>query len=101
MGPIVRQSVHHAVSPALRDLPTINESQLTVGGQEEAEPVRRIPWSPSVQAPMRAESVLQTTAAGPSPKDASSGKLTLVGSGRAENELNLWRGAPRKNRGIV
>ena len=100
IGPIVRQSVHHAVSPALRDLPTINESQLTVGGQEEAEPVRRIPWSPSVQAPMRAESVLQTTAAAPSPEVAISVNQNFEGLGNAQNNFTV-RGAPPDTNGAV
>lgn len=43
-----RTSVHNDVSPAVRDLPTIDPTGIT--GQREAEPVPRLPLPPRLQS---------------------------------------------------
>lgn len=57
----VRQNVHHDVSPAVRDLPTINAH--TFRPRHEAEPARRIPMPQNLKAASEPDSVLQRTVA--------------------------------------
>src|SRR5258708_7793696 len=99
IGPIVRQSVHHDVSPALRDLPTISQSQANTGEIQEAEPVRRIPWSPSIKSPLRAEAVLQSAAA-PSPEAAITVSNNFEGLGDRQYTFSVT-GAPPHTNGAV
>jgi hypothetical protein len=50
VGPLVFQDVHHDVSPAVRDMPTINAAgnAATAHIKHEAEPARRIPLPPGI-----------------------------------------------------
>ncbi len=50
VGPMVFQDVHHDVSPAVRDMPTINSAgnAATANIKHEAEPARRIPLPPGM-----------------------------------------------------
>src|SRR5258707_227958 len=50
VGPLVFQDVHHDVSPAVRDMPTINAAgnAATAHIKHEAEPARRIPLPPGM-----------------------------------------------------
>ncbi len=50
VGPLVFQDVHHDVSPAVRDMPTINApgNAATAHIKHEAEPARRIPLPPGM-----------------------------------------------------
>ncbi|HEV7522733.1 MAG TPA: hypothetical protein VGP89_16640 [Candidatus Angelobacter sp.] len=53
VGPLVFQDVHHDVSPAVRDMPTINAAgnAATAHIKHEAEPARRIPLPPGMGGP--------------------------------------------------
>ena len=57
----VRQNVHHDVSPAVRDLPTITSH--TLRPPHEAEPARRIPMPANLKAASEPDTVLQRTVA--------------------------------------
>jgi hypothetical protein len=60
---IVRGSLHNDVSPAVRDLPTID--QTTFGnGPREAEPARRIPLPPGLKPASEPDPVWQRTTSG-------------------------------------
>src|ERR1051326_3228791 len=50
VGPLVFQDVHHDVSPAVRDMPTINAAGNAANAhiKHEAEPARRIPLPPGM-----------------------------------------------------
>jgi hypothetical protein len=52
VGPLVFQDVHHDVSPAVRDMPTINAAGNAANAhiKHEAEPARRIPLPPGMGA---------------------------------------------------
>src|SRR5258708_4308993 len=100
IGPIVRQSLHHDVSPALRDLPATSQSQLNTVEAQEAEPVRRIPWSPILKTPLQADSVLQSTAAAPSPEVAISVNNNFEGLGDQQYTFTV-RGAPPDTNGAA
>ncbi len=56
----VRHSVHHDVSPAVRDLPTVTSN--TFRPRHEAEPARRIPMPQNLKPASEPDSVLQRTA---------------------------------------
>src|SRR5258708_17295338 len=98
IGPIVRQSLHHDVSAALRDLPAISQSQLNAVETQEAEPVRRIPWSPILKTPLQADSVLQSTAAAPSPEVAISVNNNFEGLVDHHNTFTATGAPPDTNR---
>src|SRR5260221_5460336 len=89
VGPIVRQSVHHDVSPALRDLPTVKQSQLNAGAKQEAEPVRSIPLPPGLKAPWEPDSVVQSAAASPSPEFAATVGMNFDGIGQGVGGVNV------------
>jgi hypothetical protein len=57
VGPLVFQDVHHDVSPAVRDMPTINSAAnaATAHLKHEAEPLRRIPLPPGMGALQQGE----------------------------------------------
>src|SRR5260221_11668115 len=57
IGPMVRLSMHHDVSPALRDLPPLSDT-----GEREAEPVYRIPLPAGLKAPEEPDMALQNIA---------------------------------------
>jgi hypothetical protein len=97
IGPIVRQSLHHDVSPALRDLPTISQSQLNAEEAQEAEPARRIPWSPTVKAPSQLESVVQSMAAAPSPEVAITVNQNFEGLGNGQFGFTVTGAPPDTN----
>jgi hypothetical protein len=63
----VRMSVHNDTSPAVRDLPTLEQQGLNAHhGPREAEPVRRIPLPSGLKPAEIPDQVLQrTTVAGP------------------------------------
>lgn len=56
---IVRSSVHNDVSPAVRDLPVLDQSAQQA--QHEAEPLRRIPLPPGLKPENEPDPVLQRT----------------------------------------
>jgi hypothetical protein len=60
VGPFVHHSVHNDVSPALRDLPTVNA--LTQRAPHEAEPLRRIPLPFGLKPANEPDMVHQQTA---------------------------------------
>src|SRR6266481_2643984 len=99
VGPIVRPAVHHDVSPALRDLPAISQSQMDARDNEEDEPVRRIPWPHASNAPLQA-AVVQSTAAAPSPEVAITVNQNFEGLGDGQNNFTV-RGAPPDTNGAV
>src|SRR5258707_198957 len=52
VGPLVFSDVHHDVSPAVRDMPTIHTTgAASAHVKHEAEPARRIPLPPGMGAP--------------------------------------------------
>ena len=61
---IVRGSIYNDVSPAVRDLPTLNESGFP-NLVHEAEPARRIPLPPGLKPADQPDPVLQRTVAQP------------------------------------
>src|SRR5437016_4161262 len=56
----VRQSMHHDVSPAVRDMPTVNPNVQRL--RHEAEPARRIPMPANLKSATEPDAVLQRTA---------------------------------------
>ncbi len=66
VGPLVFSDVHHDVSPAVRDMPTIHVTgAATAHVKHEAEPARRIPLPPGMGAPQAgpvADAALQSSA---------------------------------------
>src|SRR5947208_11592703 len=56
-------AVHHDVSPALRDLPTLDQSVPALVLQHEAEPLRRIPLPAGLKPESEPDLALQHTAA--------------------------------------
>jgi hypothetical protein len=58
---IVRQNVHHDVSPPIRDLPTLDQGTPTLVFQHEAEPLRRIPLPPGLKPAGEPDLALQHT----------------------------------------
>src|SRR3989442_13356586 len=56
----VRQSMHHDVSPAVRDMPTVSPNALRL--RHEAEPARRIPMPANLKSATEPDTVLQRTA---------------------------------------
>ena len=99
IGPIVRQAVHHDVSPALRDLRTMRQSQLSTGDKEEAEPVRRIPLR-SGSKTSQPDTVVQSAANAPSPELAVVPGQNIEGLGNGQNGFTV-RGAPPDTNGAV
>jgi len=59
----VHHSVHNDVSPAVRDLPDIQQSASTVAAKHEAEPLRRIPLPPRLKPENEPDLALQHTTA--------------------------------------
>src|SRR5438477_7894835 len=59
VGPFVHHSAHNDVSPALRDLPTINRPAI----HKEAEPVRHIPLPVGLKPDNEPDMAHQQTAA--------------------------------------
>jgi hypothetical protein len=57
----VRQNLHHDVSPAVRDMPTVNQGVLRL--RHEAEPARRIPLPANLKPATEPDMALQRTAA--------------------------------------
>src|SRR5205807_10031824 len=57
----VQHAVHHDVSPALRDLPTVNQNRPTLA-IHEAEPLRRIPLPAGLNSEGEPDMALQRTA---------------------------------------
>src|SRR5258708_15267159 len=99
IGPIVRQAVHHDVSPALRDLPTLSQSRPNVAEKDEAEPVRRIPLARGLKPPSQPDSALQSAAA-PAPGLAISVSQNFEGLGDGQYNFSLV-GAPPDTNGAV
>src|SRR5205807_1424830 len=62
VGPFLHHSVHNDVSPALRDLPTVNQGALTMRIPHEAEPLRRIPLPSRLKPANEPDMALQQTA---------------------------------------
>jgi len=57
----VHHAVHHDVSPAMRDLPTLDQNAPTLAVQHEAEPLRRIPLPPGLKPANEPDMALQHT----------------------------------------
>ncbi len=75
----VRQNMHHDVSPAVRDLPTIDAS--TRRTRHEAEPARRIPMPANLKAASEPDTVLQRTVASAPTLNAPTTGLNFEGLG--------------------
>src|SRR5436853_6026695 len=75
----VRQNVHHDVSPAVRDLPTI--ASQTLRPRHEAEPARRIPMPANLKAASEPDTVLQRTVALAPTLNAPTSGLNFEGVG--------------------
>ncbi len=98
-GPIVQQSLHHDVSPALRDMPTIVQNPITDGDNDEDEPVRRIPLRQRLTGPL-ADTAVQRVANAPSPEVAISVSRSFEGLGQGAYSFSV-RGAPPDTNGAV
>ncbi|HSM85695.1 MAG TPA: hypothetical protein VLT16_06065 [Candidatus Limnocylindrales bacterium] len=62
---IIRGSVHNDVSPAVRDLPTMDAAAFQAAIKHEAEPARRIPLPPGLKPASDPDPVLQQTVSQP------------------------------------
>src|SRR5438105_4335697 len=91
----VRHSVHHDVSPALRDLPAVTQNQAAV--EQEAEPVRVIPLPGGSDATTGPDPVLQSvTHLAPLQLSPTIG-LSFAGLGNAANGFTVHAAPPDTN----
>jgi hypothetical protein len=77
---IVRSSLHNDVSPAVRDLPKLDQSGFA-NVVHEAEPARRIPLPPGLKPASEPDPVLQQTVTHGSPFTATSTLAPTAGLG--------------------
>src|SRR5262249_32713983 len=79
VGPIIFSDVHHDVSPAVRDMPTIQGHGNSAAAhlKHEAEPARRIPLPPGMgnpqQGPVGDAALQSSTFAAPAALSPTSG----------------------------
>lgn len=90
----VRSEVHHDVSPAVRDLPTISHQRAT---QHEAEPVRTIPLPPGLKPAGDPDSVRQQTVAQSPSSLAPTANLNFDGIGQGVFGFNVGVAPPDTN----
>ncbi len=93
----VNHAVHHDVSPALRDLPTINQNAPTLVLQHEAEPLRRIPLPPGLKPESEPDLALQHTAALAPTLQAPTQGLGFDGLGNASLGFTVSSAPPDTN----
>ncbi len=93
----VNHAVHHDVSPALRDLPTINQNAPTLVLQHEAEPLRRIPLPPGLKPESEPDLALQHTAALAPTLQAPTQGLGFDGLGNASLGFTVNSAPPDTN----
>jgi hypothetical protein len=77
---IVRESLHNDVSPAVRDLPTLDQSGFA-STEHEAEPARRIPLPPGLKPASVPDPVWQRTVSQPSEFSAAAALAPTVNLG--------------------
>ena len=105
VGPLVFSDVHHDVSPAVRDMPTINApgNSATAHVKHENEPVRRIPLPPGMGGLQQAglgDAALQSSAV-PAPVGLAP-TLNLGFEGLGNGSLGFTiTGAPPDTNGAV
>src|SRR5437763_2094527 len=92
----VHHAVHQDVSPAMRDLPTINQVPPTVM-QHEAEPLRRIPLPPRLKPASEPDLALQHTAALAPTLQAPTQGLGFDGLGNASLGFTVNSAPPDTN----
>ena len=102
---IVRGSLHNDVSPAVRDLPTLDQAALA-NEKHEAEPARRIPLPPGLKPASEPDPVWQRTTAanfagtllsGPSPLVAATLGLGFDGVGNGFTGFTVNSAPPDTN----
>jgi uncharacterized membrane protein len=93
----VHHAVHQSVSPAVRDLPTINQSAPTLVLQHEAEPLRRIPLPPGLKPESEPDMALQHTAALAPTLQAPTAGLGFEGLGNASLGFTVNSAPPDTN----
>jgi hypothetical protein len=92
----VHHSVHHDVSPAVRDLPTV-QNVPAVAGKHEAEPLRRIPLPSGLKPESEPDLALQhTTALAPAQLAPTAG-LGFDGLGNASLGFTVNSAPPDTN----
>jgi len=95
----VQHDVHHDVSPALRDLPKVIQSE-TVRIAQEAEPVRRIPLPPGLKPGAEPDPVHQAIALLAPAQFAPMAGLAFEGLGNATYGF-IVNGVPPDTNGAV
>src|SRR5437764_14461416 len=86
----VHHAVHQDVSPAMRDLPTINQVPPTVM-QHEAEPLRRIPLPPRLKPASEPDLASQQTVPLAPVTQAPTAGLRCAGLGNTYLAVTLTR----------
>lgn len=102
VGPLVFQDVHHDVSPAVRDMPTINAANnaATAHIKHEAEPARRIPLPPGmggVHTGPVGDAALQSSTFAPAAALAPTVNLGFEGLGNASLGFTVNSAPPDTN----
>ncbi|HZI58573.1 MAG TPA: hypothetical protein VFF39_17465, partial [Verrucomicrobiae bacterium] len=102
VGPMVFSDVHHDVSPAVRDMPTINAAgnAATAHIKKEAEPARRIPLPPgltTLQQGALGDAAVQTSAIAAPAAQAPTLNLGFDGLGNASLGFTVSSAPPDTN----
>ena len=102
VGPMVFQDVHHDVSSAVRDMPTINSAgnAATANIKHEAEPARRIPLPPGmggVQLGPVGDAAVQSSAVAAPAGLAPTVGLGFEGLGTASLDFTVTSAPPDTN----
>jgi uncharacterized membrane protein len=94
---ILRQNVHHDVSPAMRDLPTINQIGPPLAIHHEAEPLRRIPLPLGLKPESEPDLAHQQTAPLVPTLQAPTQNLSFEGLGNASLGFTVNSAPPDTN----
>jgi hypothetical protein len=102
VGPLIFSDVHHDVSPAVRDMPTIDQGNTGAAGhiKHEAEPVRRIPLPPGMGTPQQGatgDAATQSAVFAPAAALAPTLNLGFDGLGNASLGFTVTSAPPDTN----
>jgi hypothetical protein len=100
VGPLIFSDVHHDVSPAVRDMPTIDQGNASAHVKHEAEPVRRIPLPPGLGTPQQAatgDAATQSAVFAPAAALAPTVNLGFDGLGNASLGFTVNSAPPDTN----
>jgi hypothetical protein len=102
VGPLIFSDVHHDVSPAVRDMPTIDlgNTGATAHVKYEAEPVRRIPLPPGMGTAQQAatgDAAVQSAVFAPAAALAPTVNLGFDGLGNASLGFTVNSAPPDTN----